>query len=261
MNPGLTETLKGKTALITGAAKRIGRTIALRLAHHGVHICLNYRSSSREAEQTRREIQDLGVQALAMRADLTRLEDCQDLIERVTREAGAIDILVNNASDFTKTPLQSLGQSQTTDEFASLFDHQTHLHMRAPLYLGTKLGLLMKQKGWGRIVNITDRVVVKGQAYRHWPIYLATKYGLYGVTQALAAELNPEVTVNSIAPGLVIPPPDMTAEQVERQHRRIPLGRSADPEEIAADVLHLIRSEAKTGVAILTDGGASMRAW
>ncbi len=247
--------------MVTGGAKRIGRVIGLSLARQGVRVCFNYRSSVREAEQTSREIQDLGVQAMAVQADLTSLRACQDLIDRVAREGAVIDILVNNASDFTKTPLESLDQGRDRDDFASLFDHQAHLHMRAPLYLGMKLGLLMKQRGWGRIVNITDRVVVKGQAYRHWPIYLATKYGLYGVTQALAAELKPEVAVNSIAPGLVIPPPDMTAEQVERQHRRIPLGRSADPEEIAADALHLIRSEAKTGVTILTDGGAGMQAW
>lgn len=247
--------------MVTGAAKRIGRAIALSLARQGIHIYFNYRSSSQEAQQTSREMRDLGVRSKSILTDLTRLRECQNLIDRITEESGPIDILVNNASDFTRTPLGSLAQSRNPDDFASLFDQQAHLHMRAPLYLSLKLGLLMKQRGWGRIVNITDRVVVKGQAYRHWPIYLATKYGLYGVTQALAAELKPEVTVNSIAPGLVIPPPDMSAEQIERQHRRIPLGRSADPEEIAADALHLIQSDAKTGTVILTDGGAGMRAW
>ncbi len=133
--------------------------------------------------------------------------------------------------------------------------------MRAPLYLGMQLGLQMKANGWGRIINITDRVTVKGQAYRNWILYLTTKYGLFGVNQALAEELKPEVTVNAIAPGLTIAPEDLDEAQLERIKEGLPLKREADPEEIAADVVHLLRSRSKTGSVIVTDSGAGVHTY
>jgi pteridine reductase len=108
-------------------------------------------------------------------------------------------------------------------------------------------------------VNLLDRVVVRGQAYGGWILYLATKYGLYGLNQTLAHELAPEVTVNGIAPGLVIPPDDFSREEVARLLDKIPLKRQVGPEEIAEDVLYLIRSESKTGSVILSDGGSGLR--
>jgi NAD(P)-dependent dehydrogenase (short-subunit alcohol dehydrogenase family) len=144
--------------------------------------------------------------------------------------------------------------------FAEALDPLVNVHLRAPLYLGIRLGLLMKKNGWGRIVNITDRVTEKGQAYRGWAFYLATKYALKGVSQVLAEELRPEVTVNCVAPGVVVPPEYWSEAEVRETLARIPLGRAASPEEIAEDVLHLVRSDSKTGAAILTDGGAGMHA-
>ncbi len=250
------ESLEGRKALVTGAAKRVGRAICLALADQGVDTLITYRRSAKDAEATSQELQSKGVRALAVQADLAEVGDCGRLVADAEREFGAIDILVNNASDFAKTPIRELVQEE--EEFQNRFDYFAHLHMAAPLYLGIRLGLGMKERGWGRIVNITDRVTVRGQAYPDWAFYLATKYGLYGTTQVLARELAPEVTVNSVGPGLVIPPPDFDPEEVERIRRRIPLQRQSSPEEIAADVLHLIRSTSKTGSAILTDGGVGL---
>jgi NAD(P)-dependent dehydrogenase (short-subunit alcohol dehydrogenase family) len=246
--------LDGKTALVTGAAKRIGRAIALGLAAKGADIVFNYRASAAEAETTQRDIEAHGVRVLALQADLTEMDGCDFLVETALREFGHVDILVNNASNFPRTPISELAADRS--RFEKLFEQLVAIHMRAPLYLGLRLGLQMKQNGWGRIVNLTDRVTARSQAYSNWVLYLVTKYGLFGISQTLAEELRPEVTVNSVAPGLVVPPPEFGAEATERLREKVPLGRQVAPEEIAADVLHLVMSDSKTGAVILTDGGA-----
>ena len=250
--------LRGKTALVTGAARRIGRVIVLALAQEGVNVVFNHRTSATEAEKTEKDLQATGVKALALQADLTDLDACDVLLKKTAEAFGQVDILINNASDFPRSALKDLRRNR--EKFSQQLDYLVRLHMRAPLYLSMQLGLQMKENGWGRIVNITDRVTVKGQAYRNWILYLATKYGLYGVTQALAEELAPEVLVNSIAPGLVLPPTEISRQQRERLLQRIPLKREVDAQEIAMDVLHLVRSNSKTGAVILTNGGASLHA-
>jgi NAD(P)-dependent dehydrogenase (short-subunit alcohol dehydrogenase family) len=247
------DNLEGKTALVTGAAKRIGRAIALALAARGANVIFNYRRSAAEAGATREDLEALGVRAKAIQCDLTDLASCDRLLEEAWESFGAVDILVNNASDFPRTPLETLTEREV---FERLFDQQVAIHMKAPLYLGIKLGLRMKQNGWGRIVNLTDRVTARSQAYSNWALYLVTKYGLFGISQTLAEELRPEVTVNSIAPGLVVPPPEFSPDVVERLREKVPLKRQVEPEEIAADVVHLVLSEAKTGAVLLTDAGA-----
>lgn len=243
----------GKTAFVTGAAKRIGREIALALARQRANIVFNYRKSASEAGETKDAIEALGVRVLVLQGDLTDLDACDRMIEEARRVFGKIDILVNNASDFPRTPLAELAADRA--RFERLFSQQVDIHMRAPLYLGMRLGLEMKANGWGRIVNITDRVTARSQAYSNWILYLVTKYGLLGISQTLAEELRPEVTVNSIAPGLVVPPPEFGEARVEQLREKIPLKRQVEPEEIAADVLHLVMSEGKTGATLLTDGG------
>ena len=248
--------LKSKAALVTGGAKRIGRAICLRLGAEGVNVAFSYLTSASEAQETLAVLRGLGVEAAAIKADLTVPDDWDTLIGEATGALGSVDILVNNASDFPRTPLEELAADKA--RFLDVFGELARIHMEAPLYLGMRLGLQMKKKGWGRIINITDRVAQSGQAYKKWSIYIATKYGLRGVTQALAEELAPEVSVNSVAPGLVVPPEWFPRGEVQRLIDRIPLRSSADPEEIAEDVLHLVRSRAKTGSAIVTDGGVSL---
>jgi len=245
--------LSGKTAFVTGAAKRIGREIVLALARKGANVVFNYRKSASEARETKDALEALGVRALALQGDLTDLDACDRMIEKAWEVFDTVDILVNNASDFPRTPLTELAGDRA--QFERLFAQQVAIHMRAPLYLGMRLGLQMKVNGWGRIVNITDRVTARSQAYSNWILYLVTKYGLLGISQTLAEELRPEVTVNSVAPGLVVPPPEFGESKVEELRDKIPLKRQVEPEEIAADVVHLILSEGKTGAVLLTDGG------
>ncbi len=255
----MVDKLRGKAALVTGGAKRVGRVICLALAEQGINVAFSYRRSKAEAEQTLKELEAKGVRALAIQADLTDLRACHDVIGKSRDSFGTIDVLINNASDFPKTPIEDL--TKDPNDFQEQFDALVNVHMRAPLYLGMQLGLQMKANGWGRIINITDRVTVKGQAYRNWILYLVTKYGLFGVNQTLAEELKPEVTVNAVAPGLTMAPDHLNESQLEKVRDGLPLKHEADPEEIAADVIHLIRSRSKTGSVILTDSGAGVHTY
>lgn len=249
--------LKGKVALVTGGARRIGRLIALRLAEEGVNIIINYRKSQDEALETLRAITERDVQGLALQADITKLADCDHLMERAMTEFGKIDILVNNASDFPKTPFEDLFLNR--ERYEGVFDQLVSVHMKGPFYLAGRLGKDMKQRGWGRIINITDRCSIKGTAYKDYGPYLATKYGLYGITQVLAEELAPEVLVNAIAPALVIAPEDFSPEEIQQIREKLPLKHEVTPEEIAEEVVHLAKSKGKTGSTILIDAGAGVR--
>ena len=249
--------LRGKTALVTGGAKRVGKAICLRLADEGIHVAFTYLSSSAEAEVTRREIESRNVRSMSIRADLLDLEACDAVIDQASGISGKVDILVNNASEFPRTVFNEIARDR--EVFRRSFQRLAEIHMRSPLYLGMKLGLEMKRNGWGRVVNIADRVVARGQAYSGWSLYLVTKYGIYGVNQVLAQELAPEVLVNAIAPGLVVPPPDFSGEETAQIIGKIPVGHVVGTAEIAEDVLHLVRSDSKTGSILLTDGGSGLR--
>jgi len=246
---------KDKTAVITGGAKRIGRQICLRLAREGINILFTYRSSEEEARDTERSIKELGVKAAAVKVELSNLEDCERLLSQAKELFNSIDILVNNASEFPRTLLATL--SDNSLDFKAKLEQQTGIHMRAPLFLGMRLGLEMKARGWGRIINITDSAVASGSAYKNYALYLATKYGLHGITQVLAVELAPEVTVNSIAPGFIRAPDHYSAATIEKLRDKVPLQREGGESEIAEDVWFLIQSEFKTGAAIVTDGGVA----
>jgi NAD(P)-dependent dehydrogenase (short-subunit alcohol dehydrogenase family) len=249
--------IRGRTALVTGGARRVGRAICLRLAEEGVNIAFTFLRSASDADETRRELESRGVGAKSIRADLADLQSCDTVISEAAGISGKVDILVNNASEFPVTALGALAEDR--ERFQHDFQHLADIHMRAPLYLGVKLGLDMKKNGWGRIVNMTDRVIARGQAYSNWILYLVTKYGLYGINQVLAQELAPEVTVNTIAPGLIVPPPDFSGDDAAKIVSNIPLRRMVGTAEIAEDVLFLVRSDSKTGSILLTDGGSGLR--
>ena len=225
-----------RTALVTGGSKRIGREICLRLASAGINIVMTYFHDKEAAEKTVLELENFNVDVKAIQCDLTNLDDCKKLIDL------DVDILINNASIFGV-------------EDISQFDQYAYLHMRAPLYLGMHLGKRMKHRRGGKIVNVIDCIVPQGKAYTKKMLYTATKYGLYGVSQALALELAPEVTVNSICPGLSLPKDENTKKMVSRA----PLKRLVDAKELAEDVWHLLNSKSKTGTVITTDCGINIR--
>jgi len=248
--------LKGKVALVTGGAKRVGRFIAVRLAEEGMDVIVNYRKSQEEAVETVRAVSERGVRGLALQGDITKPADCDQLIRLSMAEFGKIDVLVNNASEFLKTPFNELFLNR--ERYEAILDQLVSVHMKGPLYLAGKIGMDMKQRGWGRIINLTDRCTIKGTAYKDYAPYLVSKYGLYGITQVLAEELAPEVLVNAIAPGLVIPSEQLSPEEIRQIREKLPLNREVTPGEIAEDVVHLIKSSAKTGSTILVDAGAGV---
>ncbi len=247
--------ISGKTALVTGASRRIGREIALALAAVGVNVAVHYNTNEAGAAHTVEDVTALGVSALSFQANLIAFDECDRLVREVEEGLGSVDILVNNASLFDSSRLDGLAGDPA--EFQNQLDQMVGIHMRAPLRLGAVLGQRMKARGWGRIINITDRLTVNAQAHPNRAMYVATKYGLHGVSQALAGELAPEVTVNCVAPGFTLAPPGLSDEQIEKIVDRMPLKHSIDPKEIASDVVHLVKSTGKTGSTILTDGGVS----
>ncbi|MBI3322260.1 MAG: SDR family oxidoreductase [Candidatus Omnitrophica bacterium] len=241
--------LKGKTALVTGGAKRIGRVIALALAARGCHVAITYNTSERQAQATVREIRRKGVRSLAVRADQRRPSDVQEAVEELLRTFRRVDILVNNASSFYPTPLGEVTEAQWEDLI------QTNL--AGPWRFAQALGPRMKRRRSGKIINIVDSA-----AFRPWTTYLpycAAKGGLVTLTWGLARALAPHVQVNGIAPGPILFPPDISRKSRQAALDQTLLRRQGSPEDIAQAVLFFLEgSDFVTGVILPVDGGRSV---
>lgn len=234
--------LSGRTALITGGAKRVGRAVALTLAKAGADVVINYRSSSLEAEELVNEIKSLGRRAWAVRADLSVAEELEGLVDEVIRNVGSFDILINNASIFPEI---------TFDEFT--FDdlvESIKIDAWAPVVLGRQFA---RKIGKGHIVNMTDSRAV-GYDWNH-VAYHAAKYLLGLFTREMAIRFAPNIAVNAVAPGLILPPEGKNANYLESLKDRLPLKRIGKPEFVAEAVLYLVTSEFITGQVIFVDGG------
>jgi pteridine reductase len=237
------------TALITGGAKRVGRAIALRLAKGGFDIAITYYSSDREADQACEEIRGLGREAIAMGVDLTDAVTAPSLVfDWVQEHFGRLDVLVNNASLYQTSSLQSA----TPEQMGRLFA----IHFQTPMELARRFEPMLRASK-GRIVNMLDLL-----AERPWPEYLAycaSKAALWNLTLGLARALAPEVTVNGIAPGVVEWPEGYPEAEKEKYLRRVPLGRSGRPEDVAEAVFYLATAGSYvTGQVIRLDGGRSI---
>ncbi|MBM3320957.1 MAG: SDR family oxidoreductase [Candidatus Eisenbacteria bacterium] len=232
--------LAGRVALVTGAGRRIGRAIALRLAREGARVAVHYDQSAREAEATAREA---GEGACAFRADLRSVEEIRRLAETVLDRMGRIDFLVNNASTFGRTPF-----FETAEEEWDLF-HDVNL--KAVFFLTQAVASRMNE---GVIVNIADTGGV-----RLWPGYLAygaSKAGLIGLTRGLAAALAPRIRVNAILPGPILPPEARGVETMEEAISKTLLKRAGSPDDIASAVRFLlVEGTFITGAALPVDGG------
>ena len=237
--------IQGKTALVTGAARRVGREIALTLARKGAHLILHYGHSRKEAEDLARTIQALGVRATIMQADLANSHQCYDLVRTILKQ-GTIDIVINNASIFHKTPFEKVTMED--------WDQNVAVNLRAPFILGSQLGYEMKKKGSGKIINIIDWAAMR--PYKDYLPYCVSKGGLLTLTQTLALELAPHVQVNGIAPGPVLPPESFTEENKKRLKLITPLQRLGSPDDIAKTVSFLLEgTDFITGAIIPVDGG------
>src|SRR3989441_904241 len=223
----------GKVALVTGAGKRLGRAVALRLASEGADVAVHYRGS--EATEVVAEIERLGRRALATRAELTSVEEIRALVQRVAREFGRIDVLVNSAANFLPSSVIS-----TTEE---IWDASLDTNVKGPFFLAQAAAPWLRRSN-GAIVNFADTGGILG-----WPGYIAhsiSKAGMIMLTKTLAKALAPEVRVNAIAPGTITmagDPPEWEQEFV----KSAPLKKTGTPEDVAEAVSYLASAKFITG--------------
>jgi len=238
--------LNGRTALITGASRRIGRAIALRLAEEGADILLHYRSSEDAAASLREEIIKKGAMATLLKADLSTSEGVDRVLASCMGHSKGIDVLVNNASVFGRAALRK-------DDDMSSMSSVLGVNALAP-YLLT-MGLA-EGGGLKKVINITD-------AYA-WPqrkkgyAYFLSKDLLTRITYALALDLAPGVTVNAVAPGPVLPPEGMDYEYLDRVAGKVPLKVRGSAEDVVKAIVFLLASDYITGQVIYVDGGAHL---
>ncbi|MFA5044074.1 MAG: SDR family oxidoreductase [Kiritimatiellia bacterium] len=234
--------LCGKTALVTGAAKRVGREIALALADAGVNVVVHYRKSAEEAEKLRAELVARGVKARLLKADFDDAEAPGRLISGAIAAAGSLDILVNSASLFLPGTIEDM-------DFAGLIRH-LQINTWAPLVLSREFA---RRAGRGKIVNILDSRIV-GHDRAH-VAYILSKQALAVLTEMMAVEFAPGITVNGVAPGPILPPPGKDDGYLDDLAKNLPLKRHGNPGDIADAVLYLLGSDFVTGQVVFVDGG------
>jgi NAD(P)-dependent dehydrogenase (short-subunit alcohol dehydrogenase family) len=245
-------TLDGKVALITGG-KRIGAVVATTLAKAGADVALVYNQSRAEAEATVAAVQVLGRKAVSVQADVTSEHDCAQAVETTVERLGRLDILVNMASLYGAKPFDQLT--------AVDWDRQMSVDLRATFLFSRASALVMKRVGGGRIINFADWVVASGRPrYSGYLAYYVAKAGVKALTEALALELAADqILVNAIAPGPILPPPDMSEKESQSVVQNTPLGRWGGEDEIAKAVMFLVDSNFVTGETIRVDGGRHVK--
>jgi NAD(P)-dependent dehydrogenase (short-subunit alcohol dehydrogenase family) len=238
--------LRGKAALVTGGAVRLGRAIALGLARRGADVLITYHSSSREAEAAVEEMRSLGVRAAAARCDQRREAEVRAAVQAELAAFGRLDVLVNSAAIFPRRPLAELD--------AAAWDEALETNLRGPFLFALHAAPALKADGGGKIINLADVAGV-----RPWPNYLpysVSKAGVIALTHGLAKALAPEVQVNAVAPGAILWPGDYPEEQRRAVLARVPLARAGSPADVVNTILYLIEaSDYVTGALIPVDGG------
>ncbi|UCC73311.1 MAG: SDR family oxidoreductase [Gemmatimonadota bacterium] len=238
-----------RLALVTGSARRLGRAIATALAEAGCNIALHHHAAPAAALEAVGEIQRLGVDAVAFQADLSDLEEIRRLFAGLDSAFGRLDILVNNAAIFERAPVLDISPAA--------WDRVLDLNLRAPFFCSQEAARLMARSGAGSIVNIAD--VAAFQAWPGYAHYCVSKAGLVMMTRVLARALAPEVRVNAVAPGPVLPPEDLAAAERRQLAEMTALKRLGAPADVARAVLFLVESSYITGETIVVDGGKLLR--
>jgi NAD(P)-dependent dehydrogenase (short-subunit alcohol dehydrogenase family) len=234
-----------RTALVTGAARRIGRTVALDLAAHGFGVGVHYHRSREEADEVVGVIKAKGGRAVALRADLGREADTTGLVGALADALGPPSLLVNNASLFERDDALTATRAS--------WDAHLETNLRAPFVLSQEFARHLPDSADGLIVNMLDQRV--WNVTPHFTSYTVSKAGLWTITQTLALALAPRVRVNAIGPGPVLPSSRQTQAQFDRQVGSVPLQRSARLEEICAAIHFMIAATSMTGQMIALDGG------
>ena len=237
--------LDGWVALVTGGAKRIGRSIVERFASEGADVVINYVSSHAEAAALASEVRKRGRRALAVRADVSKRPDVQQLFQTVEREWGRLDVLVNNAGMFFAADFSDL----TEEQWDSILD----TNLKSQFLCAQAAAPLLKRNGRGHIINIASLGgLLPWPKFTH---YCVSKAGVIMLTRCLARALAPEILVNGVAPGTIQFPGELPDEDYIR---RVPLHRTGTGGEIADAVLYFATSDFVTGQILAVDGGRSL---
>ncbi len=234
-----------RAALVTGAARRIGRAIAVDLAADGWAVAVHHNRSAAAAEEVVREILEDGGRAVALQADLAREAESAGLIGRAVEALGPLGCLVNSAARFERDEIGDMTRES--------WDRHVEPNLRAPLVLSQGFANALPPDRCGVIVNLLDERV--WNLTPHFVSYTVSKSALWTLTRTLALALAPRVRVNGIGPGPALPSARQSAEQFARQCASVPLGRGTSPEEICRAVQFLLAAGSVTGQMIALDGG------
>lgn len=238
--------LDGKTALVTGAARRIGREIALALADVGVNVVVHYRESVEEADRLRTELIARGVKSWLVQSDFDNPDAPGQMMSDILEAAGSLDILVNSASLFLPGTIEDM-------DFKGFTRHM-QVNTWAPLMISREFACRV---GRGKIVNLLDSRIVGLDAFH--VAYILSKRALAVLTGMMAVEFAPGITVNGVAPGLILPPTGKDESYLDELANELPLKRHGNPSDIAEAVLYLLRSDFVTGQVIFVDGGRRLK--
>jgi NAD(P)-dependent dehydrogenase (short-subunit alcohol dehydrogenase family) len=237
--------LKGKVAMITGGA-RIGQVVARELATRGCSLALIYKSSREAAEQTASIARAAGVETAVLQADAVDESQVRAAVAETAKSLGRLDILINMASIYLKTP------HPTGSDWSTALDSNA----KSSFLFSTYAAPIMKKSGGGRIVNFSDWLPLSGRPlYKDYTPYYTSKAAVAALTQSMAVEFAPDILVNAIAPGPIVAPPDLTPEENALVLAATPLAKWGGAEEIAKAVLFLIDTDFVTGECIRVDGG------
>jgi len=234
--------LRGKKALVTGAAVRIGEAICLALAREGAEVVIHYRRSAEEAETLKSKIEAVGGSAAVVSADFSDPGAVSEFLRDVFEKVGSLDILINNAAVFHKDGLDELTDDKLVSEF--------RMNLFTPMLLVSEFGRLVKR---GAVINLLDRRIA-GLDGTCMP-YVLSKKALAEFTRMAALELAPGIRVNGVAPGAILPPPGKGTEYLKDHAGLVPLGDRGTVNDVADAVIGLLKNDAVTGQILFVDGG------
>lgn len=244
--------LEGTVALVTGGAKRVGRSIVLELARAGCDVGIHYHTSHDEAQALAMQVTDLGRRVVTIGSDLNDPDCWSGVVRQVVEQFGRLDILINNASIFPGSGSDGLERFDP-----ELWESVLRINLLAPMGLSRHAKPHLEAQAGGKIINLCDV-----SSERPWPdhlAYCASKAALVALTKGLARSMAPKIQVNGVAPGIAVFPEAYEAEHRRKLTELVPLGREGSPEDIAKTVRFLVEhGDFITGEIISVDGGRSL---